>query len=825
MRRYTETCWGNGTTLVELVVAVSMMAVVMACIAPLLVAARMTLDASCNNTDALQNGRILLNHFHRHLSVAASIESVSDSSEVLGHIEFVATDENTYRYDVGDSGYAEYGQVDSQCDLAGTVTQLQFTCYDGNDMSSPITDANEIRLIKIEITIANGSDDCRDKTFQTAVFIEKDPATTIPNFEGWWCLDDATGITAADSSGNGRHGTLENMSGDEWTTGVLDGALEFNGSGDYVDLPIGTLIEDATDCTVALWVNWSVRNDTWDHIFDFGSSTADHMYLVANGYDEYIRFAITDGGWSNEERIETTTSLGGGWHHVAVTIDDVNELHTLYLDGEVVGQNTDATTNPSDMGEATDNWLCRPKWGDSEYFDGMLDDVRFYSRALSAEEIEDLCPVPNRATFADFEEAKIDAAQSLTIPTPGSAGGGGDAVSILGSDSGTSFTIPDGSNRLLVFTAHVEDNDEDMSLDAVTYGGQAMTKIIDEHIKEGRKDRAYVVAYMLNESGIASANGDTFSCTWSSSPDYDAYYNVALENVDQGSPIGESDSVSDDKDEQISTGILSTNIGDLVLVAATAGGKGSYTPENDFIELAELDLEPKADGVVDYWLADTDEIEPKLTHSHRDCQVMIGFVIQHNYASAGGVTTIEGDLLIAAVATDSYETISEPSGEDWTLLSHGNGDGKVTLGVWVKLASASESRSHTFTWGSEEDAYGWIMRFEGFDPSSPLDAIGSQGGGKTSTPPSPSVTTSVANTMILRLGGFDKDKITVDDAGLSGYTTITMDENDGGPGSVSGGAAYQYQVEIGASGTDTFELTDDEQYRTVTIAIAPADQK
>ena len=108
------------------------------------------------------------------------------------------------------------------------------------------------------------------------------------------------------------------------------------------------------------------------------------------------------------------------------------------------------------------------------------------------------------------------------------------------------------------------------------------------------------------------------------------------------------------------------------------------------------------------------------------------------------------------------------------------------------------------------------MRFEGHDPSNPLDAMASQGGSETYYPPSPSVTTSVTNTMILKLGGFNEDKITVDDTGLSGYTTITMDENDGGKG-----AAYRYQLEIGTSGTGTFDLTRDEEYRTVTIAIAP----
>lgn len=56
---------------------------------------------------------------------------------------------------------------------------------------------------------------------------------------------------------------------------------------------------------------------------------------------------------------------------------------------------------------------------------------------------------------------------------------------------------------------------------------------------------------------------------------------------------------------------------------------------------------------------------------------------------------------------------------------------------------------------------------------------------------------------------------------MPGHTTITMDYG----GKVSGGAAYTYQSEIGPSGAVDFDLTDDQEYRTVTIAIAPAEQR
>ena len=58
--------------------------------------------------------------------------------------------------------------------------------------------------------------------------------TTGNRLRGHWKLDEAAGTTAADSSGNGNHGTLTNMAGTEWTTGQVDGALEFDGNNDYI---------------------------------------------------------------------------------------------------------------------------------------------------------------------------------------------------------------------------------------------------------------------------------------------------------------------------------------------------------------------------------------------------------------------------------------------------------------------------------------------------------------------------------------------------------------------------------------------------------------
>lgn len=143
------------------------------------------------------------------------------------------------------------------------------------------------------------------------------------------------------------------------------------------------------------------------------------------------------------------------------------------------------------------------------------------------------------------------------------------------------------------------------------------------------------------------------------------------------------------------------------------------------------------------------------------------------------------------------------------------------MDVLWKIAGASEPSSYDFSWVKVEEAYGWIMRFTGHDPAAPIHSSQSAGGA-SSSPVSPAVLTTIANTLILRIGGFDDDDITADVPGLAGHSAITMGKSDSGTGTTSGGAGYILQHSTGDSGTSTFSLTASEEYRAVTIAIAPA---
>ncbi len=208
-----------------------------------------------------------------------------------------------------------------------------------------------------------------------------------PNLVGWWKFDETAGTTATDSSPSGNNGTIQGTL--RWMSGQVDGALYFDGTTTYVELPIGPLIKSLTNCTMGVWVNWTGPADSSDsqRIFDFGSSGSSYMYLSpSTSSGGALRFVIRSSLGGTEEVVAAATSVGRGWHHVAVTIDSTNGTLTLYLDGGAVGSSAMVRNQLSYMGATFYNFVGRSS-GETPYFTGHLDDFYIFNRVLSQAEI------------------------------------------------------------------------------------------------------------------------------------------------------------------------------------------------------------------------------------------------------------------------------------------------------------------------------------------------------------------------------------------------------------------------------------------------------
>lgn len=160
----------KGLTLLEMIISLAIIAVIFAVAVPQFRNMENSWASKQATAEAIQNGRILIDHLCRDLTAAAKITAVSDPCDTTGYIEFEGNDGNNYRYEIGADNIVEFGPVGSLVDLAGPAGQLQFTCYDAQDLDTPITTVGDIRSVHVEITLTNAGPG-QDQTFTASAYL------------------------------------------------------------------------------------------------------------------------------------------------------------------------------------------------------------------------------------------------------------------------------------------------------------------------------------------------------------------------------------------------------------------------------------------------------------------------------------------------------------------------------------------------------------------------------------------------------------------------------------------------------------------------------
>ena len=234
-------------------------------------------------------------------------------------------------------------------------------------------------------------------------------------------------------------------------------------------------------------------------------------------------------------------------------------------------------------------------------------------------------------------------------------------VSILGSwATGTSHTKEAGTARALIFIAHEESTSGEPALTSVTYGGQAMTKVIEGSATTSGYGN-YVAAFILNDAGITAATSSTFTPTWNATTSSVSYASVFLANVSQTDPNGaEASNNTITGEDPISTSSLTTNSGDMVILGATCNIVGTYNvTANGFTEGTDQTAGGGSGhtGATGYKSSTGAAETPSADFSGTvNRQVIIGFVVQgippdSNVASNPDPANGAGSI---SVSTDLY---------------------------------------------------------------------------------------------------------------------------------------------------------------------------
>ncbi len=205
------------------------------------------------------------------------------------------------------------------------------------------------------------------------------------NLTACWYFNELSGLTAYDGSGNGHHGTLIN--GPAWTG---TGQLSFDGVDDYVQVPESAALDFSTGLTVSAWVYLQAYGNDWPKVvIKPHTSYADpwEMYtLDLSHYGQCPRFLLSNGVPGGEGAIAADPAYTlqlQQWYHLVGIYDGT--AVKLYVNGlEVASTPATFSIGQNDMPLSISSRLgVNP-------FQGQIDQVRLYDRALSAAEVEQL---------------------------------------------------------------------------------------------------------------------------------------------------------------------------------------------------------------------------------------------------------------------------------------------------------------------------------------------------------------------------------------------------------------------------------------------------
>jgi len=202
---------------------------------------------------------------------------------------------------------------------------------------------------------------------------------------GYWNFNEGSGTTLTDQTSNDNNGTITGATWNDDGAPVTAGttptntySLSFDGTDDFVGVPSNSVYTVNQSFTIETWINANSNSGT--------KSIAQGWYgygfqlYMSNGAPNFI---LREPNGNGVGFLGTTQIGDGSWHHIAAVLDGTNV--SVFVDGSL---DLEGTFNNTVTGNGTDDLSFGHSPWASEYYNGLLDEIRIWNVALTESQIQ-----------------------------------------------------------------------------------------------------------------------------------------------------------------------------------------------------------------------------------------------------------------------------------------------------------------------------------------------------------------------------------------------------------------------------------------------------
>ena len=372
-------------------------------------------------------------------------------------------------------------------------------------------------------------------------------------------MDEGSGTTLTDSSSFANNATT--TGNPTWVTGVNGQALKLNGTSQYATVPDNVSLDITAAITLAAWIKPEKLATQYIIKKAISGSTNGYELSLSSGGQVFFRF--NQASSADTYKLSSVASYprnGTTWMHVAATYD--GSVIKLYING-IENTSKTLTSGPPISANALVLSIGAQSDGTSK-FQGAVDNVQIYSKALSASEISALAAAPNQApVLAAIGNKTAAVGQALTFTATATDPDAGQTktFSLTGAPNGAAINATSGAFTWMpvaagsyTFTVRVTDNgspilyDEETITVTVTASNQApvLAAIGNKTATVGQAltftatatdpDAGQTKTFSLTGAPTSAAiNATSGAFTWT--PAAAGSYTFTVRVTDNGSPV------------------------------------------------------------------------------------------------------------------------------------------------------------------------------------------------------------------------------------------------------------------------------------------------